>query len=242
MSRNFFPSFTALVLLGFYWTNVVAAEAPVHLSLAFRVIETVAPTNNAYIHRPIFLSISGVNGSKETVNRSDCSGLVILLLKEAYGLEDAYFKETFGKTRPLAKEFAAAIASEKGFKKISSVKELMAGDILAAEYLEAVESGDTGHVLLVASNFSADWKHEASAPLVEKTEQFLVPIIDSSKSAHWKGDSRPKGQTGIGFGFLRIYAGVDGKIAGYSWSAGPASEYRANDKRPLFAGRLIFKQ
>lgn len=236
--------FFSALFFGFFWANAAAAgpEAPAHLSLAFRVIETVAPTNNAYVHKPIFLSIQGVNGSKETVNRTDCSGLVLLLLKESYGLDDASLKEIFGKTRPLAKEFAAAISGEKSFKKIASVNELLAGDILAVEYLETVESGDTGHVLIVASNFSPDWKHAPGAPLVEGTEQFLVPIIDSSKSAHWKGDTRPKGQTGIGFGFLRIYANSNGKIAGYSWSAGPASEYRANDKRPLLAGRLILKK
>jgi hypothetical protein len=80
---------------------------------------------------------------------------------------------------------------------------------------------------------------------VADTEQWAVPIIDSSHSGHGPTDSRHhrgannKDRDGLGRGVFRIYAGSQGQVVGFSWSTARVSKFVAPDDEHLVIGRLI---
>jgi hypothetical protein len=82
----------------------------------------------------------------------------------------------------------------------------------------------------------------ATAPWIVGTEQWTVPVIDSSNSGHGPSDSRADARgrfrTGVGRGTLRLFVSADGIFAGYSWSTLAASRFIPVAERALAIGRL----
>ncbi|HEX3527453.1 MAG TPA: hypothetical protein VH988_10320 [Thermoanaerobaculia bacterium] len=211
-----------------------------HLAWARRLVAGVTPETNIYASRPTVVTWSGVNGATETRNRTVCSALVAQLFRQAYGYRAADFESWLGGRFPRAAGFHGAIAGGHGFDLVRRVEDIRPGDVLAIKYPPG--SHPTGHVLLAASRPEP---RRATEPVVPGTVQYELTVIDSSHTGHGPTDTRhyAKGKfhTGVGEGLFRLYAGPDGKIAGYSWSVTKASEFYAPGERELVIGRLNHK-
>ncbi len=242
------PRFASLLRRGLLWAlalgllpNAGSARAqvsvPPHVQAALDLLKSTKADNTSYQHQESDVRWQGDKGATASVCKTDCSGFVDAVLKRAYSLDDAQFKQWFGTKRPLAKHYHAVILEKKGFAKVDSVKNARPGDILAVEYPAGSEN--TGHVMLVVD---APKSHEATPPLVENTTQWDVGIIDVSKSAHGTTDTRHhadgKSADGLGRGVLRLYADPSGSVAGYSWSDGKTSKFEDKSGRNLVIGRL----
>jgi len=237
MFRRFVPAVLlttlALTLAGL----AGAAEAPGHLDWARRLVAGVTPETNLYASGPTVVTWSGVNGAAETRNRSVCSALVAHLLMQAYGYRAADFGSWLDGRFPRAAGFHDAIVAGHGFDRVTRIADIRPGDVLAIKY--PAGSKPTGHVLLAASRPTP---RHATEPVVAGTEQYEIEVIDSSHTGHGPTDTRhyAKGKfhSGVGEGLFRLYAGPDGKLAGYSWSVTKASEVYRPDERDLVIGRL----
>ncbi|MHC5832760.1 MAG: hypothetical protein ACYT04_96455, partial [Nostoc sp.] len=95
--------------------------------------------------------------------------------------------------------------------------QIQPGDIIAIKYPEGEDN--TGHVLLVAESSTERLK---SKPVVPKTRQWSIKVIDQSRSGHGKTDTRRQSDGsfhgGLGQGELRLYSNQAQEIVGYTWS------------------------
>lgn len=207
------------------------------LDLARAMIARVSVGSNAYVHRPLVWSLPA---DGEACFRGDCSGVLVLTFREAYGWNAAAFRSNTGAERPLSKHLYDSVGAGRVFLPVERVGDLKAGDWLFVRYLETNKGRDTGHVMLVASNFEPSWNRVAAPPLVEGTLQIALPIIDSTIGHHGTGDSRVGAGTngGIGLGFLRLYVAHDGTPSGYAWTFSPRSVYRDRSVCPLRMARF----
>jgi hypothetical protein len=125
----------------------------------------------------------------------------------------------------------------KGFDQIESFNDARTGDYLIVKYPPG--QGNTGHIMLICDT---PRRREATKPIEPATDQWEVPVIDSSESGHGKMDTRRRsdGQfnRGVGEGILRLFTSSDGKIAGYSWSVEGVSSYRSLPDYDMVIGRL----
>jgi hypothetical protein len=237
VARRFLVVFTVVAGLAsvFPAARLFAAE-PAHLASARQLLQALWPEQTNYQHNQGTVIWPGDAGSSPEC-RTDCSGFIDALLKHTYGLKSADLRKWFGKGRPLAKDYYAAIAEEKGFRRVPVISQLRPGDILAVQY--PVGSSNTGHVMLVAGTPKA---RAASAPLVAGTWQWEVNIIDESESGHGATDTRHKPdktmRDGLGRGVLRIYTDAEGRIAGYAWSTLKVSKFESVRTHPFVIGRL----
>jgi hypothetical protein len=56
-------------------------------------------------------------------------------------------------------------------------------------------------------------------PHLQRSNEIIIPIIDSSASPHGASDSRHQGEhTGLGAGSIILVLNNDGKPIGYRWS------------------------
>jgi hypothetical protein len=213
------------------------AGEPKHLREARLLVKQITPKHNSYEHKVDVVKWKGDPEARFAECHTDCSGLLNALLGRVYALGRDDLKEWLGKKRPVARDYHQAIMDRNGFQRVTRVQNLKPGDVLAIRYPEGLP--DTGHILVVAE---APRRRDATAPVIEKTEQWEVKVIDCSRSGHGTGDTRhkPDGSfnQGIGEGTFRLYAHKSGTIAGYSWSPLRASTFYAPDERNLVAGRL----
>lgn len=202
------------------------------------LVSGIQPENTSYQHKHGFIKWKGENGTEEYESRTDCSGLLNILLERSYGLTADDFEKWLGKRRPLAVEYFDAIQQEHDFRLITNEAGVRPGDIIAIRYPPGTNE-NTGHIMLVAG---LPAPHRNSKPEVEGTEQWEVSVIDSSESGHGKTDTRrrPDGTfgDGVGQGILRLYTKTNGEIVGYSWSTLGVSEYYDQTTRQLVIGRL----
>lgn len=143
----------------------------------------------------------------------DCSGFVDYALGRV--LPDALATLVAATVkRPVASSFESFFASiatggAKGrWQRVARVQDLVPGDVIAWLKPAALQSTNTGHVLIVrdaiATRVAGEW---------------LVPIIDSTESAHGTSDSRSAASaTGLGTGTIVVLADVGGAPTGYRWS------------------------
>lgn len=134
------------------------------------------------------------------------------------------------KKRPLAQDFFTFFDEITGdgkgpWKSVRHARNLKPGDIVAWLKAPDKDSHNTGHVMLVR-------KHAFENP--ELPNEILVPIIDSTMSAHAE-DSRPKGKTGLGSGVIGIMVDRNGRAVSYRWKGGQSKQ--AVETRIAF-GRL----
>jgi len=216
------------------------APPPKHLLQAEQLVDNLkGAQENVYGGGKRHIDWNASNYAARTV----CSSFITLLLEHTYGWPTSAFKVMMGTGNPQAEDYHDAIVSRRGFKRIVHVTAIRPGDILAVKYtgfhVTSRDVEDTGHVMLVAEapTFINDEK-----PIISGTRQYTVTIIDSSASGHGPTDTRhePGGHFtgGIGRGTIRLYAGDDDKIAGYTWSNTPKSEYFTAPERDIVAGRL----
>lgn len=203
------------------------AEIPAHLALAKAMIAQVSPASNAYVHRPLVWSLNGASSTFQ----GDCSGLVVLTFRECYGIHADQWKTITGVPRPLAAHFHDAVAVGKPFAPVAKVEELRAGDLFFIKYTTRPESGDTGHVVLVASNYQTAWKLSGG--------MYGIPVIDSSKSPHGMGDTRNRGpkdssdHDGLGEGIFGVKTGPSGAVIAHAWTP------RSTNVRPVTTHPLV---
>lgn len=236
-ARRFLVVFTVFAgLASIFSSGRLLAAEPAHLASARQLLQAMWPEQTNYQHNQGTVIWPGdAGGSPEC--RTDCSGFIDALLKHTYGLKSADLRQWFGKARPLAKDYYAAIAVEKGFRRVPVITQVRPGDILAVQY--PAGSANTGHVMLVAGTPKA---RAATAPLVGGTRQWEVTIIDESESGHGTTDTRHKPdksmRDGLGRGVLRIYTDAEGRIAGYAWSTLKASKFEGVRTHLFAIGRV----
>ena len=212
-----------------------AAEPPRHLAAAIDLADHLRLEDTSYQHGEPKVTWDGGCQS-----HADCSGFLDALLMHSYGYSRADFKRWFDSHRPSARRYHDAIVAKKGFQRIERLAEVRPGDVLAVKYLNNADN--TGHVMLVTAH---PRRIAPARPVVGRTEQWEVPIIDSSRSGHGPTDTRhrrgPDGKDhdGLGRGVLRIYSNSQGAVAGFSWSTTKASKFGAPSDEHLVIGRLI---
>jgi hypothetical protein len=157
----------------------------------------------------------------------DCSGFVDHLLKQAAPQQFSVLSIEPGHTRPRAEAYYELFAGlelnpKPGWKAIRRFSDLQRGDIIAwKKELSANESGDTGHVMVVAG-----------PPARRDNNSYRLTVYDSTKSPH-DNDTRAAGMDGIGKGDLFFY--VDGQDAPVAFQF--ASQRKVHDA-PISMGRL----
>jgi hypothetical protein len=212
----------------------MGAEPPRHLIDARELVGLLAPENTSYRHGEASITWTGTR-----TLHADCSSFLAALLEHSYGHDRAAFNKWFGSRRPTAARFHDAIVEQHGFTRIRRLADVRPGDILAVEYLKRTDN--TGHVMLAASN---PRPMRPGKPVIAGTEQWEVAVIDSSKTGHGPADTRHgkgkggKDHDGLGRGVLRVYTNRQGKVAGFSWSTLPASEFKSPEEEHLVIGRL----
>lgn len=230
-----------LVLLvawaAFLWPAPAPAQesVPKHLLDARSLVEHLDLNNTNYEHAQGKVVWSGTVES-----HTDCSGLIDHLLMHSYGYSPEAFKRWFDSRRPNAARYHDAIAGQKGFVQLQSVRELGPGDLIAIKHLNQKEN--TGHIMLAGDT---PQRIAAKKPVISDTEQWTVTVIDSSESGHGSTDTRHKkgpggkDHDGLGEGVFRLYATRQGNIVGFSWSTLAVSKFIAPEEEHLVLGRLV---
>jgi hypothetical protein len=217
------------------------AEPP-HVEWARAMVQGLRRDDTSDRHQGGSVRWKGINGAAGYECHTDCSGFLNALLGRAYGLPDSTFREWFGTRRPSARTYHDAIESQNHFRRITHLRDARPGDVLAIRYpADDPENKDhnTGHVLLVVET---PRPRQASAPVVDGTEQWEVAVIDQSRSGHGPWDTRHQKEggsaAGLGQGVFRVYTRGDGTVAGHAWSTQRKSEYHDQGGRHLVIGRL----
>lgn len=210
-----------------------ADEAPKHLTLARELLQDAKETD--YQHRPTIVRWKSADAPATC--RADCSGLINELLKAAYNLTSRELQNWLGRQRPLAIHYQRTIAAGKDFDIITSVREIRPGDIIAIAY--PPDADNSGHVML-ADTIAEE--RDPTPPIVEKTTQWTLRVLDSTKLGHGPGDSRIDStgtmHPGLGTGTLRLYINPDLTIAGYTSSPDAKAKFHAATERPIAIGRV----
>jgi len=211
--------------------------APPHFALVDSLLRDLRPQDTNYQHKPTLVAWAGDPDHERAECRADCSGLVTAVLARAYSLSDADVADLFGAKRPRARNFHDAIAAARAFRRVAFA-DALPGDVLAISFPAGSE--DTGHVMFVASPPRA---RDATPPIVPGTTQWELDVVDSTGSPHGPSDPRysktGRPRTGAGRGTIRIYTQASGAIAGYAWSTGAKSEFRAQETRDAALGRFV---
>lgn len=170
---------------------------------------------------------------------TDCSGFLDAVLIRAFHWKKTDFSNWLHSARPNAAAYYRAIQSSNGFDSVPRVSEIVAGDVLAVQYLKRTDN--SGHIMIAAG---APSPHAPTPPLVPQTLQWELTIIDCSESGHGPSDTRHKkgidgkDHPGLGKGVLRLYTRQDGSLVGFSWSDLKASTFKGEDTEPIIVGRL----
>jgi hypothetical protein len=212
-----------------------AAEPPKHLIAAIDLASHLRLENTSYRHGEPKVTWQG-----DYQSHTDCSGFFDALLMHSYGYNRDDFKRWLDSHRPSARRYHDAIVEKRGFRRIEHLADVRPGDVLAVKYLHRTDN--TGHVMLVTAH---PRRIATKQPVVNGTDQWEVPIIDSSRTGHGPADTRHhrgangKDHDGLGRGVLRIYSNSQGAVAGFSWSTAKASKFVAPGDEHLVIGRLI---
>ena len=200
--------------------------------------KNITADKTIYTHKNPIVKWKGINGSDEYECRTNCSGFINELIKQAYSISDNTFHNWMHKKKRIhAEDYYNQIKKGNGFQKFSNIKDARAGDLLTIKFPKLMD--DTGHIMLISE---AAEEMEATEPIIEGTKQWKIKIIDESGHGHGTTDSRhikgKKYRTGLGTGWFRIYTDTDGEITGYCWSTEKGSKYQKADVRKVIIGRI----
>ena len=197
---------------------------PRHLALARELVRNIAPENNRYVLGGTFLRMPSDPEPPPYYANVDCSVFVGAMFgrgnaPDFLAANMAYRPDSTSTSKKwfLAEDFWYSIQHEKGFMRIDHIADIRAGDVLAytpRSQADKQKLRSTGHVVLVNGTAEAI---EARAPLVAGTRQYRVSIIDANRLATGPDDTRSlTHSTGVGMGFLRLYADENGRPVGYA--------------------------
>lgn len=211
------------------------------LGWANLLVDNTLPGNTSYTNTDI-VTWAGQHGATIYQSFTDCSGLLTALLRQTYDLTDNEFKSWLGTKDPRASTYYSATINERGFNRITNINNVQSGDVISAYYLENITdtTKPSGHVMLVGSSPVLT---TSKSPLVSGTQQWLVEVIDSTSSPHYKLDTRYISATnsyrqGLGRGTIRLYTDTNGVIVGYAWSTATGTTYYDDTTHPVAVGRL----
>lgn len=232
------------LLLLLLFPLLLAAE-PSHLIDLRTLQENVQPQDNHYVHREIDVTWKGYEGATRYRCYTYCSGLVEALLTRAYGFTTEDYFKWLHRKHPRSEDFHLAIVKQENFLYVKNIQELLPGDLIALKYPneDDREPGDSSGHIMVADSVAQEWK--PTPPIVEKTKQWVISVIDCSQRGHGRDDTRylspGKYKQGIGKGTFRIYTNEEKTIIGYAWSTSKESIFYPNEVRQIAAGRLILE-
>lgn len=208
-----------------------------HLWWAEDLVGHVVPKRNVYATGSPVVTWAGSGGAAEYSNRSVCNTFVVLLLQQAHGIDAHTMVAWLGTRWPRAPRLVTAIEAGDGFSWVRRVDQIRSGDVLSIRYPEG--SSASGHVAIVRS---APVRVKARRPFVERTTQYEVAVVDSTRSPHGVDDTRVAfdgtRRGGAGFGRMRLYADDALNIVGHAWSPATGAPYRAEPEYHLAVGRL----
>lgn len=172
---------------------------------------------------------------------TDCSGFINALIKKTFSWGENDFKKEFGHKRMYAYHYYQAITTGNHFQLVKNINQVQPGDIIALQYADRSEHDDnTGHIMLIAS---LPQSYKPSTIVLPNTLQYTIEVIDCSKSAHGKNDSRRLADggdySGLGKGSFRLYTNMQGNIVAYSWSDGNPKEGFDPYENQLAVGRFF---
>ena len=224
-----------------------ADEVPPQLDAATALVHRIQQSENKYVFGGNDVSFpsqpaNGATDSQACLMKADCSGFVNALFAHTFKLNSQQMKTWLGLSRPNAENYFKAIEKERGFERITHIKDTRGGDVMAMAYQRNYNGKATGHVMLVAG---AAEKIEPREPIVEGTTQWEVPVIDSAITAHGPTDTRyrkgedGKDATGVGLGKIRVYLDEQGVCVGYTWGVDRSREkdFYPRSDRPIAVGR-----
>lgn len=216
-------------------------QVPKHLQEAENLLKSLQPESTSYRHKDTSVKWKSQKGVESSESHTDCSGFINALIQHSYPRHNAEsFKKWFGTRRPVANTYYETIMAQNGFTRITTISDIQCGDIIAIKYPPG--NANTGHIMLISG---PPRMRAPSAPIVDGTHQWEVPIIDSSMSGHGKTDTRRNSdgtyRTGLGRGVFRLYGQTSRAVAGYSWSVLKSSEFQDGKTRPIAIGRLDLK-
>jgi hypothetical protein len=224
-----------------------AADFLLHADKAEDMVRNVDPSRNYYTSNTYVYWTKDANGNPDYWNYSTCAPFVTQVLKATYTFTTAQFKARFtNSTSPSSAIYNDLIVKESGFTRIQDADDIQRGDIIGIVYKPCANAGDvTGHTMIVAG---APVPIAATAPLIDGTQQFALPIYDSTSSPHggvvadnpnFESMNRSSWHNGASAGYVRIYQNVEtGQIAGYSWSLSDSKYYAVDSCRSLAVGRM----
>lgn len=237
--RRFPLGIACLVLSGLSWLapRPAAAHDADHLRWAESLVDNLDPENNEY-STSSFMSWAGVAGARRYANRTQCATFLTELLKRSYGWTETSFNDWLGSRSPTAATYYDAIVEENGFERIHDPQDARAGDVIVLRY-PAGESS-TGHVAILRR---APRVRLPLNPFVVGTFQYEVSVVDSTSTHHGPSDSRMssggRGDTGAGYGVMRVYTNLWGSIVGHTWSTATTTTYYPTTQRQVVIGRLV---
>jgi hypothetical protein len=177
----------------------------------------------------------------EYTAHTDCSGFINSLLERAGDPVIRRLSLVARKGRPRSQDYFRLIDAEDGFRRIQNLADVLPGDIIAVKYLLVAEGADTGHVMLVDT--VPVRRKKDTDPIIDGTRQWEVAVIDSTRTAHGKTDTRVdkdgSKRDGVGRGVFRLYSDETGKPVGFSWSTLKSSRYFDGISKPFAIGRPV---
>lgn len=140
----------------------------------------------------------------------DCSGFVGYALSRISPDALRVVAERTSRPRPLAKHFEEALASPSApWQAVARVDDVQAGDVISWLEPKDIVSRNTGHVMIIAGP-----AHPGA-----RADELVVEVIDSSHSAHGKGDTRhAHHRNGLGRGQIVVIVDGARHPVGYRWS------------------------
>jgi hypothetical protein len=144
----------------------------------------------------------------------DCSGFVGTILEQVSPFHLQQIIKPKGRARPLAEDFqttfaAAATQGVPGWLGVVRVADM--------------KGEDTGHVVMLDA-----------PPVAERSGQWRLRIIDSTKSPHGD-DTRAEGQSGVGGGTIFLTVDAQGRPIGYRWKTSTGTLH----EMPISIGRAM---
>ena len=158
----------------------------------------------------------------------DCSGFVDYLLKRIAPAQFAQLQIEPGHARPRAAMYFELFkglhkSPLPGWEVVQKLGDARRGDIIAWQLVSSTqESGDTGHVVIVAA-----------APVEQTDGLYRVEVYDSSEIRH-DNDSRPEGTNGVGKGVITFRVDAFGEPVGFQFNS-----HAHFHEEPIAIGRLV---
>lgn len=230
-ARHFLaPALVSLSLSLSLSLTAYAQDVPPYLQMARNLVNDVAPEDNSYRYNG-WIRLKGETFQSREVTRSevhtDCSGLIDALLQRTEPQVLDVFKNKRWKSYPKAANYYEVIATDDGFLRRASIKDVEVGDIFAVKFTRDI---NTGHVMLVDAK--PRLIEDPVSPIIPGTQQWEIVVIDSSSSAHGKSDTRHRTdgtrQNGIGRGSVRVYTDANGQLTGWVMTLAPRNKLRSS--------------